>query len=106
MALPWKLLYGSVAGTSHERRSESCQDYALGRIVFDSDREVLVVACSDGAGSCPHSSLGAKLACMHFVRIVAAALEDELSIKDIDRQKAVSLYERVRGYLSLEATLQ
>jgi hypothetical protein len=105
MAGPWKVLYGSVAGTSHERRGEPCQDYALTRLCQSDGGPILVAACADGAGSARHAELGAKFACLGMVRAAAAALEGGLPLEEVDRQWVLRWHEEVRGRLSLEACL-
>jgi hypothetical protein len=105
MTLSWKLLYASVAGTSHERRLEPCQDYALARAVSTDNGEVLVITCADGAGSRAHSSIGSKLACIHFLRLASASIENGLPLNRVDAQVILQWHETVRGYLSLEAAL-
>ncbi len=42
----WKLVYGSVQGTSHVISGKPCQDYCAGNVVSTT----VVAACSDGAG--------------------------------------------------------
>jgi hypothetical protein len=106
MAGPWKVLYGSVAGTSHERRGEPCQDCALTRVCRSDGGPILVAACADGAGSARHADLGAKLACLGIVRTAAAALEGGLPLEEVDRRRMLRWYEEVRGQLSLEACLR
>lgn len=50
----WKLIYGSVRGTSHVQSGQPCQDYSAGNVAGTT----LVAACSDGAGSAELSHLG------------------------------------------------
>jgi hypothetical protein len=59
----WKLVYGSVQGTSHVESEKPCQDYCAG----SGEGAVLVAACSDGAGSAEFSHLGARRAVMGFM---------------------------------------
>ncbi len=59
----WKLVHGSVRGTSHARTGQPCQDYCAGRVVGPS----LIVACSDGAGSAELSHLGSRAAVERFL---------------------------------------
>jgi hypothetical protein len=106
MISPWKLLYGSAAGTSHARRGEECQDYAHGVILTTENSSVLVAACADGAGSAPQAALGSRLACLGFIRLACADLRDGLSVRDIDAPCALRWHERVRGLMSLEASLR
>jgi hypothetical protein len=102
----WKLLYGSAAGTSHERLGDPCQDYAHGVILAAGNSAVLVAACADGAGSAFQASLGARLACLGFIRVASEALRDGLPVRDIDVQRVLGWLERVRGVMSLEACLR
>ncbi|MBY0231303.1 MAG: protein phosphatase 2C domain-containing protein [Gemmataceae bacterium] len=66
----WKIVAGSVAGTSHAQRGTVCQDYGHAVAVGPA----LVAVCADGAGSAPRSDTGARLACMAFLRTTALAL--------------------------------
>jgi hypothetical protein len=102
----WKLLCDSAAGTSHERGCDPCQDYAHGVVVSAADSPVLVVSCADGAGSASHASLGARLACLGFIRVAAEALRDGLPVSEIDAQRVLGWHERVRGVMSMEASLR
>lgn len=63
----WKFVYGSVQGTSHVQSAQPCQDYCAGR----TEDAVLLVACSDGAGSAVLSHLGSRAAVERFLEAVA-----------------------------------
>src|SRR5262245_47976773 len=99
MGEPWNVLYGSVAGTSHEGRGEPCQDYALARICRPEGGPVLVAACADGAGSARHADLGARLACIGIVGAAAASLEGGLPLDAVDRQMVLRWHQDVRGQI-------
>jgi hypothetical protein len=101
----WKFLCGSATGTSHERLGEPCQDYAHALVVYTGLTSTLVVACADGAGSASHADVGARLACLGFVRLVAERLRDGLFVGDIGAGQVTDWYAAVRGRLSLAATL-
>lgn len=102
----WRILSGSVVGTSHERFGESCQDYSHS-IVLDVGRgSALVTACADGAGSASHASIGAKIACLGFIRFVSEGIRAGLLLHEIDDRQMLNWYARVRGQLSLEASLR
>src|SRR5262245_1448783 len=103
---PWNVLFASVAGTSHERRGESCQDYAHALLVTGGGSPVLVAACADGAGSAAHAFLGARLACLTFIGQASEDLGAGLAVRDIDAGRVVGWHERVRGRLSLEACVR
>jgi hypothetical protein len=102
MKPPWKLLCGSVVGTSHKCLGESCQDYAHA-VIVGKESPCLVAACSDGAGSASHAGLGSKVACLTFIRMVSQDLRDGRQVAGIDAGQVFDWYSRVRGQLSLEA---
>lgn len=66
----WKLVYGSVKGTSHVHSGQPCQDFCAGSVAGST----LVAACADGAGSAALSHLGSKAAVERFMEN-AASLE-------------------------------
>lgn len=102
---PWKLLYDSVCGTSHEQAGRPCQDHAFGSTVRAGEETVLVVACADGAGSADFSEIGAKLACEEIIRRIAADLACGLKISDIDQGRFLKWYGEVRSCLEVEAKI-
>ena len=63
----WKLVFGSVKGTSHVQSGLPCQDYCAGA-VFGS---TLIAACADGAGSAELSQLGSKAAVDCFMEVAS-----------------------------------
>lgn len=63
----WKLVFGSVQGTSHVQSGLPCQDYCAGTIVGTT----LVAACADGAGSAEFSQLGSKAAVDRFMEVAS-----------------------------------
>lgn len=71
----WKLVFGSVKGTSHAQSGLPCQDYCRGIITGTT----LVVACADGAGSAEFSQLGSKAAVDRFLEV---AFGDAVPTKD------------------------
>jgi hypothetical protein len=107
MGRGWKIVYGSVTGTSHQMRGEGCQDYITATVATGRDGEaVLVAACADGAGSAPHSRDGARLACQTFVRCAVSELEGGLAVGDIDSQRALGWQDAACRALALEACLR
>jgi hypothetical protein len=75
----WKLVYGSVRGTSHAQTGQPCQDYCAGTAV----EEKAIAACSDGAGSAELSHLGSKAAVERFLE-EAANLESAPTREQIE----------------------
>jgi hypothetical protein len=106
MTPAWKLLLGSAAGTSHERNGDGCQDYAHGVVVIGDESPVLVAACADGAGSASQAALGARLACLGFIRLVCEVLRDGVAMRQLDASRALAWHDKVRGLLSLEAAVR
>jgi hypothetical protein len=76
MAARWSALYASVAGTSHGRRGQPCQDAAFA----GAEGDVFVAACADGAGSAPRAEEGAKLACQSTVVAALADIREGLPL--------------------------
>ncbi len=67
----WKLIFGSVQGTSHVQAEVPCQDYCAGTI----NGTTLIAACADGAGSAEYSQLGSKAAVERFLEVASGASE-------------------------------
>jgi hypothetical protein len=63
----WKLVCGSVQGTSHVQSGKPCQDYCAGTAVGTT----VVAACADGAGSAELSHLGSKAAVECFMEVAS-----------------------------------
>lgn len=63
----WKLVLGSVQGTSHVQSGQPCQDYCAGHIAG----KTLVAACADGAGSAELSQLGSKVSVDRFLEVAS-----------------------------------
>ncbi|MGL5061212.1 MAG: PP2C family serine/threonine-protein phosphatase, partial [Microcoleus sp.] len=55
----WQVVAASVTGTSHEKRSQPCQDAHCWRLL---PNNVLTAAVADGAGSAALAEIGAKIA--------------------------------------------
>lgn len=64
----WKLIFGSVQGTSHIESGAPCQDYCAGTIIDTT----LVAACADGAGSAEFSQLASKAAVDRFMEVASS----------------------------------
>jgi hypothetical protein len=102
----WKLIFDSVAGTSHTVRAEDCQDSHSALVTRVGAEEVLIAACADGAGSATHSGVGSKLACEQVVGIARASIESGLAVSAVTRESVVSWYVDVRAALAERAGSQ
>ncbi len=57
----WKVISDSVRGTSHEQSGEPCQDTCSSGEYICSGESVLMVVCSDGAGSAKYAEQGSHI---------------------------------------------
>jgi Protein phosphatase 2C len=99
----WKLLFQSVAGSSHERAGQPCQDSCRVRLARTGRGPVLVLACADGAGSAAGAEIGACLASQEIVRLVLGDLRNGLPVAEVERDTALSWYGRLREQVQAEA---
>ncbi|MFO0967912.1 MAG: PP2C family serine/threonine-protein phosphatase [Gemmataceae bacterium] len=93
----WITLGNKVTGTSHGSRAIPCQD-AFGVRTFGKDKESLAIVVADGAGSAPHSELGATKACDEIVRLVDCGLPNPL-----DRDTIMEVLKEARSAICREA---
>ena len=94
----WKLVYGSVRGTSHVQSGQPCQDHCAGRVVGTT----IVAACSDGAGSADLSHLGSRCAVDRFIEEATGSI----GLAAPDREAVVNWVEAVRTSVLEEAAAQ
>ncbi|MBW4481694.1 MAG: protein phosphatase 2C domain-containing protein [Tildeniella torsiva UHER 1998/13D] len=82
----WRVIARSAIGTRHQDQQQPCQDYgavvvAAPKAMRDGQRPaleghrhgVIVGAVADGAGSAPHSAIGAKLAVATTLKYLATS---------------------------------
>lgn len=103
LSMMWKVLPDSVEGTSHARTGAPCQDSYHSAQTKPFDERVLVLACSDGAGSAELSQIGSELACRHFVSLVCDAVQEEMTLQAMTQEVCLGWYEQVRCALSDKA---
>lgn len=97
----WKLVFGSVQGTSHVQSGMPCQDYCAGTIVGTT----LVAACADGAGSAEFSHLGSKAAVDHFMQAAVDHFTEVASGESVPTKEQVENWvDAARERLLEEAT--
>ena len=94
----WKLVYGSVRGTSHVRSGQPCQDYCAATVVGTT----VVVACADGAGSAELSHLGSRSAVERFLEEAAQGFAGTTPARDV----IASWVDGARGRVLEEAATQ
>jgi hypothetical protein len=58
----WSVAGVTVRGASHVANDSGCQDYHRGILLSRGAHNWIIAAVSDGAGSAPHSALGANIA--------------------------------------------
>ena len=58
----WRVIGASTLGAGHRQRDEPCQDHHLLSWLGEGDRQALVLAVADGAGSARHAEQGSRLA--------------------------------------------
>ena len=100
----WKAIYTSVRGTSHHDGNLPCQDACRVVALQQEAGQVLVVLCSDGAGSATHSERGAELACDHLLALIQRGLE-VTGFTAIDRETVIGWLDTVRSRLAEESEL-
>jgi hypothetical protein len=90
----WKLVYGSVRGTSHVQSGQPCQDHCAASVIGTT----AVAACSDGAGSAELSHLGSRYVVERFLEEATQLLDDNAPEQEtieswVDRARARVLEE-------------
>lgn len=89
--LSWRVLFASVAGTSHVKLTLPCQDASTSEVVLRPTGErVLVALVSDGAGSAARADEGARLACELTLQWVRELLASGGSVGEITREQAAT----------------
>jgi len=102
----WKTLYQSVQGTSHVRTGRPCQDSSTARELALKNETVLVLACSDGAGSAEHSEIGSRLACEKIADVISGELQARENCPPIHAEQALDWIRQVHESLEAEALLR
>jgi hypothetical protein len=101
----WKTVYQSVQGTSHVQAGQPCQDSCAARQIESAHETVLVLACSDGAGSAALSDVGSRIACQTLVDLVAAEVRAAGRLDSVDLARASTWFEQVHKALGMQADL-
>jgi serine/threonine protein phosphatase PrpC len=100
----WRHIAQSVVGRNHSGDDASCQDTCVVRVVGEGDASVLVACVADGAGSSPHSAVGAQLACDSIMQAVVAHFDKHGRLDNLDAAEFVPWLDAARDVLSQQAT--
>jgi Protein phosphatase 2C len=100
----WRHVGASVAGTSHEKTDDRCQDAHAVALISASNDEVLVAAVSDGAGSAECSAEGSILACRSFVQAVGDHLRAGRGPVTFDRTAALCWVSELQNAIAATAS--
>jgi hypothetical protein len=99
----WKLLAHSIAGLSHLRNNQPCQDSHLIACERVGEEDILILACADGAGSAAFADVGARLACDTIVSKAVADLREGQTVAQVERDSVHYWLEAARTELKREA---
>jgi serine/threonine protein phosphatase PrpC len=97
----WRYLAASVQGASHQRTETPCQDYSIAIELHEG--RLLLLVCSDGAGSATRSEIGSMLACRTLVSEVAEFARLGGTIDSITRETAEDWLLAIQTKLEIEA---
>ncbi len=98
----WRYVAASVQGTSHQRNSAPCQDYSAA--IELSGASLLLLVCSDGAGSGSRSELGSEVACRTLIDEVTEFARLGGQVENVTRETAVEWLEVIRAKLETQAS--
>lgn len=97
----WRYVSASVQGTSHLRNNTPCQDY--GSAIELHGGNLLLLVCSDGAGSGGRSELGSEITCRTLEDQVTQFAQLGGRVEDVTRETAVEWLQIIRAKLDTQA---
>jgi hypothetical protein len=97
----WRHISASVPGTSHQRTGAPCQDY--NDIAELDGGRLLLLVCSDGAGSGARSELGSEVACRTLRDEVTRFAGLGGNVEDVTRETATEWLQVIREKLQMQA---
>ncbi len=97
----WRYLAASVQGTSHLRSETPCQDYSTA--IELANANLLLLACSDGAGSASRSELGSEIACRTLVDEITRFAQLGGRVENVTRETAIEWIHAIRAKLTTQA---
>jgi hypothetical protein len=99
----WKYLNESIQGTSHRQLGIVCQDASfVTPCVLDGDN-IIISACSDGAGSAKESQVGSSLACGTITNAAAAFFAGGGTLAQLTDETIRGWLRELNGVLTKEA---
>ena len=99
--MTWKAIGGSVAGTSHINAGKGCEDALQYRVIqTPGGDEVLICACSDGAGSAIHAQY-ASACCTEKVMAALSKFGEEAVL--VTESVIFSMAEEIYSHFENEA---
>lgn len=99
----WKYLNESVDGTSHRQTGLACQDASFVTPYSVEDDDVIILACSDGAGSAKEAKLGAGLTCAGITSAATSFFESGHVLSELTDSAVSEWIREVRASLSNHA---
>lgn len=83
--LGWRAAAATSIGTSHVKNGTLCQDSHSCTVVNSEGSQLLLVICSDGAGSATRSDIGAEIACAEILERFTTSIATNSGIEGITR---------------------
>src|SRR5215212_7661017 len=97
----WRYVGASVPGTSHQRSNTPCQDYNTA--IELNGASLLLLVCSDGAGSGSRSELGSEIACRTLIDEVTQFAQLGGQIENVTRETAVEWLHVIRSKIETQS---
>lgn len=96
----WNVVFASEVGTAHTKTAAPCQDYSSMQIIETSTEPILVLCCSDGAGSAQFAHEASRIACDEMQHSILNGLLYLGDVASIEHENVRSWYEGVRMKLA------
>jgi len=96
----WRFLHASVVGQSHRSAGAPCQDASRAlQVRAVNGEEVLILLCSDGAGSAEFSAVGSRAACHRLAGLAVQFLRQTGPVEAVTREISAGWLADVRRHL-------
>lgn len=97
----WRYVAASVQGASHLKANTPCQDYCTAIELHEAN--LLLLMCSDGAGSASRSELGSEISCRTLSDEIVRFAQRGGHTLDVARETALEWLQAVRLKLETQA---